>query len=648
MYVSPKNEFIDSFKKIYHKKIYKEKEYICSIFKVGIKVIEKKNTNIELNIILKKDNTEFESKNNLDLKSNNFLGLIKFEDYIGWLRRYKPPEIYNLSKYEIINILNEVLLIKEKIEYSDNIYYDFMNYGFDLYNACTQNKLEFFILLYINILKGDIYLLIEKIFKLFSIENNKNNENNFKYLLAYINDLEIIYKRQNKIFDKFVFYISNKILNYNLEFYLKKFYTIYIYILSLLEDNNNIESIFKDLSYNKFDILILPKLYLSEYHKFYENIQISNKIQLILVNKLIEASISYSNLITAFTLISKYVNRNFLKILTITICNYDKINKICFEEKKEIKIIDYIELNIKDKLKKIKKKLDFILKKKKEYNYKCVCFSVDIFLFYNKNSTNIGFLCFLENKLFENSINFEDIKIFLIFSSNKRDKRINPVLELILNKFEKINLLSKEENKKIILFEYIKPNIEDDLLKSKNLISAIVEKQKLFSYNCIKFDIEMFEFYSKTDDFVKLKLIQSTINIIKEIDSINEERICLSKKIHKVGMKMIKERKMKNNKVLQFLKEDELLYNDKIIEDLISTTDSLYNENYYIRQRYSELKTDLYNKNREIVESIKNLNDKLDSALKDIKGQVKEINTIKNNITGLEFDMVLKKNRFEK
>ena len=636
IYASPKNKFIYSFEKIYENGVSEEKEYICSVYKIGIKVIDMKNTNIELTIILKKENTEFESKNNIDLKSNNFLGLVKFEDYKGWLGKYKPPEIYNLSKCQIMRLLNKTLIIKEKIKYNDNLYYEFMNYGFYLYNTCSENKLELFILLYTNILKGDNFLLIEKIFELFSIENN-NNENDFKCLLIYINDLEIIYKRQNEIFDKFILYISNKILNYNLEFYLKKFYTIYVYILSLLEDNNNkIESIFKDLSHSKFDILILPKLYLSEYHKFYENIQISSEIQLVLANKLIEAAVSYSDLINAFTLISKYVNKDFLKILNISISNYDKIYKICYEEKKEIKIIDYLELNIIDNLEKIKENIDFILTKKKRYNYECICFSIDIFLYYIKITTNIEFLCFLEDILFENSINFEDINNFLIFCSNKRNKRINPVLELILKKVEKINLLSKEKNKKIILVEYIEPNIEDDILKTKNLIEAIVEKQKIFSYNCIKFDIKLFEFYSNIDDFDKLKIIQSIINNIKEIDSINEEGISLSMKIHKAGMNLIKERKMENNKILQFLKEDELLYNNKRIDDLISTTESLYKENSYIRKRCSNLENELYNKSRKIEESIRNLNDKLDSAINNFKGDIKN----------LKFDMIFKKDRF--
>ena len=79
------------------------------------------------------------------------------------------------------------------------------------------------------------------------MENNLNNKNDLKYLLIYKEGLEKIYNNQNKIFDKFIFYISNKILVYTLEYYLKRFYTIYIYILSILKENNTIEYILKDL-----------------------------------------------------------------------------------------------------------------------------------------------------------------------------------------------------------------------------------------------------------------------------------------------------------------------------------------------------------------------------------------------------------------
>ena len=468
------------------------------------------------------------------------------------------------------------------------------------------------------------------------------------YLFIYLDSLENIYKRQNEIFEKFIFYISNKNLTYNLEFYLKKFYTIYIYVLNLLEDNNKIEFILKNLSDNKFDNLILPKLYLTEYHAFYDSIQISKEIELIIANKLFEASITYSDLITSFALISKYVNKDFEKILAFIINNYDKINNICVQSKKEIKIMNYIKQNIKDNLTIIRENIEYILTKKKENNFKSISFSIDIFLFYIKKITNIEFLCFLEDKLFENSIDFEDIENYLIFSSIKRNNRLIPILELLLNKYDKINLLSKKENKKIILANYIKPNIEDDLMRSKYLINDIVEKQKKYLYKCIKFEAKIFEFYSNIDDLATLKIIQSIIDIINEIDSIDEETINLSKKIHKVGMNMIKKGEMENDEIFQFLKEDELLYNNERIDDLKSATNFLYRENNYLKIDISTLQDEIKIKNQEIKDlkrEISDLNDKvydLNNKLRDSNDKVKDlndkINSALDDIKGLKFD----------
>ena len=269
-------------------------------------------------------------------------------------------------------------------------------------------------------------------------------------------------------------------------------------------------------------------------------------------------------------------------------------------------------------------------------------------MFYIKKVTNIEFLCFLEDKLFENSIDFEDIENYLIFSSIKRNNRFIPILELLLNKYDKINLLSKKENKKIILANYINPNIEDDLMRSKYLINDIVEKQKKYLYKCIKFESKIFEFYSNIDDLATLKIIQSIIDIINEIDSIDEETINLSKKIHKVGMNMIKKGEMENDEIFQFLKEDELLYNNERIDDLKSATNFLYRENNYLKIDISMLQDEIKIKNQEIKDlkrEISDLNDKvydLNNKLRDSNDKVKDlndkINSALDDIKSLKYD----------
>ena len=647
IFVDPKNPYVTYFNLIYQKPINSNKEYIYKIYKVEIKDMDSKKDNIELKIYLKKDKTQYESKNIIDLKTNNFLGLIKFENYKGWLGTYKPPMSFQLNTFQIVRILNEILLFNEQIKYTDSIFYDFNNYALFLYNKLSQNKFELYILLYINIINGNNHLLIQKIFNLFLVNEDEDKNNNYIYLAEYKKDLDDIYRNQNILIDKILFYINNNTFTKNLEFYLKRFYTIYVYSLSLLKEKENIEFIFRELIDNKFDNLILSKLYLSEYHLFYKNIIISNEIKLSLINKLIKSSMNYNHLLTAFSLIAEYVNKDFVRILAIITENYGKINDICFKEKKQLIIKNYIKQNISDDLNKIEEYFNIILTNKKENKYSCFYFSVDIFLFFVEKFNNIKFLSSLERKLFDSLINFDDLVFYFIFASNIRNKNIILILQLIINNFEKINFFCKAENNFLIIEEYIEPNIKDNLIQVKELITTIVEKQKAASYNSIKFNVKLFELYSNTNDFEQLKLVKSIINIIKQIDFINEELIGLSTKIHEIGINMIKEGKIDNEKLLLFLKEDEIIYNEKKINDLVSTTIFLNQENNLrknqclLLEKENNIRIKQINDLTTEVNNVKNenklLNSKIDSLLSSVsmlQRQIKEINKNKKQSYG--------------
>ena len=647
IFVDPKNPYVTYFNLIYQKPINNNKEYIYKIYKVEIKDMDSKKDNIELKIYLKKDKTQYESKNIIDLKTNNFLGLIKFENYKGWLGTYKPPMSFQLNTFQIVRILNEILLFNEQIKYTDSIFYDFNNYALFLYNKLSQNKFELYILLYINIINGNNHLLIQKIFNLFLVNEDEDKNNNYIYLAEYKKDLDDIYRNQNILIDKILFYINNNTFTKNLEFYLKRFYTIYVYYLSHLKEKESIEFIFRELIDNKFDNLILSKLYLSEYHLFYKNIIISNEIKLSLINKLIKSSMNYNHLLTAFSLIAEYVNKDFVRILAIITENYGKINDICFNEKKQLIIKNYIKQNVSDDLNKIEEYFNIILTNKKENKYSCFYFSVDIFLFFVEKFNNIKFLSSLERKLFDSLINFDDLVFYFIFASNIRNKNIILILQLIINNFEKINFFCKAENNFLIIEEYIDPNIKDNLIQVKELITTIVEKQKAASYNSIKFNVKLFELYSNTNDFEQLKLVKSIINIIKQIDFINEELIGLSTKIHEIGINMIKEGKIDNEKLLLFLKEDEIIYNEKKINDLVSTTIFLNQENNLRKNQCMLLEKENNIRIKQIndltteVNNVKNenklLNSKIDSLLSSVsilQRQIKEINKNKKQSYG--------------
>ena len=623
--VDPKNKNAISLVQIYHKAIDENYNYVCNVYRITTKDLDMKNKNIELNIYLKKDKTDFVSNHNIDLHKNNFLGFIKFKNYKGWFGTYKAPLSLELSQFQIINILNEALLINEKIKYTNIIFYDFIDYGLNLYNKCSQNKLELYLLLYINIINGNYNFLIEKIFDLFEI-NETNINYNYVHLSKYKNELDNFYRNQNNIIENFLFCINNNIFTKNLEFYLKRFYTIYIYILYLTKENEKIENIFRDLLDNQYDNLILSKLYISNYHSFYKKLLISNEIELRLINKLIDSSENYHKLLIAFFLISEYVNKDFLKILEIICQNYGKINDLCFSNRKnQISIKDYINQKPNDDLNKIEEYLKILLTNKKRIQFSPLNFSNDIFSYFIEMNNNIKFISFLENILIETSISIKDVKQFLTFSSKVRNNNIILVLELIINKFEIINSICKKQNKCILLGDYIKQNAKDDLTKLKNLISIIVEKQKSVSYNCIKINIKLFKLYSKSNDFEYLKLLQSIINIIKTIDVLNEELIDLPYKIHNAGIKMVKEGKMENEKLILFLKEDEMIYNENKICDLVAITDFLNKENYLRKEQCMLLENENKLRKEQIenlkteISYLKNANESLENKIDSLK-----------------------------
>ena len=637
------------------------------IKKKEIKELDNKKT-ANIKIYLKKNKNKFESLNKINIENNNFLIDLKFEIIKGWFgKALPPPEQIELSNLEIIRLYNESLLIKEKKNPTDPIYLTFIAFGLNLLKKSEKFELESFLILYTNILNGDNIIFIKEIFEIFEIKNIVKQKAETS-LLQYQDKLENLYKNQFYIMNKIENIIQTNIYDKNFEYYLIKFYTIYIYYIYILGQYQYLEEILKDLrDNNNYNNLILPLLYLSDYYTFFKNIPLSNEMSQSLINKLIPASKSFNNLIKAFNLINDYINRDFAKILLIITQNYDKINEICLKEKKSIKINDYIKNNNNDDLSKIQEYLDYIIKKINKYNFKAINIDKDIWNFYLNNSNNkeffiylksyliqssltfndienvfifisnyntsnfidileiimnnydkiynicynekkqvniynfitqknndnenkikeiisfiiskkkemnfeviyfdnkiwdyyidnnfsTEFLLFLESKLYQNSINFKNLTDSLKFSTKLKNKQIIPLLEIIINNFENILHICKNENKYINFEEYASKNINDDLHKIKELITTIVNKEKINLYNCIKFEVKIWLPFLDSEDLDNLKLIKKIILTCKEIDNeLNYENINLDKKIHDIGFDLIKKGTLSGEQLIIFL-----------------------------------------------------------------------------------------------
>jgi hypothetical protein len=191
--------------------------------------------------------------------------------------------------------------------------------------------------------------------------------------MVYLEELEKIYQNHYDLLEK---------MEMKSEKYSIRFYTVYIYFLSELKQNEKLLSILYELmNNNKYDNLILPKLYLSKFFKFYKTLEIPEDIKAILQNSFIISSKTYNDLLNSFSLISEFTKKNFVNILASVKNNYEKIHEICSKEKNLISIDNYYTQNNKDinELKTIKECLDFILTNKKKYEYETIQIGIDTY-----------------------------------------------------------------------------------------------------------------------------------------------------------------------------------------------------------------------------------------------------------------------------
>ena len=363
---------------------------------------------------------------------------------------------------------------------------------------------------------------------------------------------------------------------------------------------------------------------------------------------LIQISLTVSDIDNSLLFISKYNNKNFIDFLEIIKNNYNKINSVCFCNQKSINIYNYINQTIKDDSTVIKEYLTFIFSQKKINNYTTIYFDMNIFDFYINNKYPSEFLNFIENKLFETSINFNDINDSLIFSKKLKNGEIIHLLETINKNFENIQKICKNEKKNIFLSKYVINNKNDDLLKIKELITFIVDKEKMFLYNSIIFEKQIWIPYLDCDDLDNLKLIKKIILKCKEIDdSIDIESIGLEKKIHDIGFNMIKKGELIGEKLILFLGEDETFYNAEKFKNLENENNSLQEKNKELQNKVKNLIEDKKHLKKQLDEmevKIENINNEFSNKIKDLNN---ENENMKNKINKMDNYFTIKKKKID-
>ena len=710
------NKCLKSLKKLLEKEFQdKEKQdFIVSVYVLELKASEVKkkdvkNSNegdyISSKLELKIGKNKFEGSINIKIKEDYFVPYIKFEFKQKLLQKKStPPVQYQISFLEIMQLFVEALTITEKRDINDETYKELINYGYyKLIKNLKKVDLALFLMVYVDALSQLNSKLIRIFLETFDI-NSLIKPANPTLLSKYHEKLHLLCNDQVRIFD----YIK-KVASSKFEKYLIRFYTYYINAFYMVEDYDACENILKELrDNNPFDPLILPKLFLSEFAQLYRNIPISQELQNSLLGKFIETANNYEKLLTSFTLISdyikkdfptmliiisdnydkifnicnnnkkalkindyiaqtpnddlskiqyyldiivkkkiqtyfksidfninmwdiyisnpnnvnffyslksllinaclyyddfnvvfsyiiKYTNKNFVDMLGLISANYDKIKNICLNERKSIIIGDYITQTLNDDIEKVKEYYDFIVSRKLSDRYEAIFFNSNIWNFYIFNNYKPEFLNYLESKLYEQSIYAKDIFDCMDFSSNYRSKIFISLLEIILFHFDRIQFILKNEKKMIEIQKYIIQQPQtDDLDKITELIKKILEKERINAYCCIKFSESIWVPYTQCDKVETLKKIRRIITECKSMDpQLSEDTILLSKRIHDFGFSEIQRGTLKQDKLLEFLGEEEAFYVDRQIQGCVNQMNANANEIVALKTENNSLKTQL-------------------------------------------------------
>jgi hypothetical protein len=211
-------------------------------------------------------------------------------------------------------------------------------------------------------------------------------------------------------------------------------------------------------------------------------------------------------------------------------------------ERKQIKIKNFIEPSINDNPEKIKEYFSFIVSEKLKDQYETIFFDINIWNFYIFNHYPNEFLSFLEITLYNSALNSKEITDCLTFSSNYVNKSFFYMVEKILYNFDKIQSIFKNEKKWIDIQNYIVQQQNDDLNKIYEIIQNIIQKELLNQHCSIKFNADLWSLYSNSQRLDDLHFLRKIIKECKKIQpEINDNAIQLTTKIHNIGFYEIKQ-----------------------------------------------------------------------------------------------------------
>ena len=305
-----------------------------------------------------------------------------------------------------------------------------------------------------------------------------------------------------------------------------------------MNDINSIEEIMIDLrDNNSYDKLVLAKMFLEDNNNFYKNIQISKELKLSLIEKYLQASESYANLITSFSLISEYVDGDINAILSLIIKYYGKIHKFCQQLHDVLKLNEYIKPRITDNLDKVQESLSLLGSKKLHYEYKAISIKNETWNIYINAGNNPAFFEFLASHLIQVNLTFYDINEALDYISKFMNKNMEKMMKLFLNNYKKLEDICKKEKKLINASNFLEPNLNDDPDVIKANLDSIISRQFQSNFQTIYFPINIWLFYINNGFntefllYIESKLLQLTSSFDNIIDCLTYASTLRNKQI---------------------------------------------------------------------------------------------------------------------
>ena len=488
-----------------------------------IKIIDGVIRAFPVKISLINQKNKFDSYINPSVDKDFFIPFVKFEEMKKFFgKRIEPPPHKQLSPIDYIPLFSEAILKGLKKQTKDSIYLEFLRFSVDKLKKLEIIPCKLFFLVYEKILNTQDIDLLNSILEIFNI-NKIESTKKLEELNTFKEGFMLIYDNQENHINQI-----KKIHNVNFLSYLIKFYTVIIFYHNQFDDISTIENILTELrDKNPYDKLILPKMFLSEFNNFYRSLKINLEIKMSLMAGYIQVSLTYENLLSAFSMISEYIKGDLNTIIATINQNYEKINDICYKSQKSLKINDYIVQKKEDDLAKIQENLINLGQNKLNKGYKAITFNNNLWDIYFKDGKNEIFLEFLESHLIQISLNLDEIRDAFEYIIKYTKKSMADMMELFVKNYDKLEAICKKENKYINAQYYLNPNINDDPDAIIKYLDYIIARKIKSKFETINFKIDLWFFYINNNfnqDFqlyIEKKLFEGAFYYEDIMDCIN-------------------------------------------------------------------------------------------------------------------------------